>query len=253
MAQKASPNADVEKTVEGFLTMLKASDLSQTGDEIVAAVKLLVQTYVALKTDTEAERTARTTEFAAALRDLDSRVTTRLAGVKDGAPGMQGPKGDSVPGPSGPQGIPGLAGPQGPAGSPDTADEIRNKLEILDVNKRLKMEAIRGLTEALDELRRSIHTAARSGNGGNGGNVGVSGRDIFSDIDLSAQLDGLTSTFQIHAVYNVISVVLSSYPTALRKNIDFSYTPTTITFLATIDPATQLQAGQQCVLTVVNA
>lgn len=79
-------------------------------------------------------------------------------------------------------------------------------------------------------------------------------RDLFRDYDLSDQLDGATSTFNIPAVYNVVSVALSSYPYgSLRKGVDFTWTPTSITFLSTIDPASQLAAGQSCVLTIVSA
>lgn len=79
-------------------------------------------------------------------------------------------------------------------------------------------------------------------------------RDLFKDYDLSAQLDGATTTFNIPAVYNVVSVALSSYPYgSLRKGVDFTWTPTSITFLSTIDPTTQLAAGQSCVLTIVSA
>lgn len=79
-------------------------------------------------------------------------------------------------------------------------------------------------------------------------------REVIKDYDLSAQLDGVTTTFNIPAVYNVISVALSSYPYgSLRKGVDYAWTPTSITFLSTIDPATQLSSGQSCVLTIVTA
>lgn len=79
-------------------------------------------------------------------------------------------------------------------------------------------------------------------------------RDVVKDYDLSAELDGVTTTFNIPAVYNVVSVALSSYPYgSLRKGVDFSWTPTSITFLSPIDAATQLSAGQSCVLTIVSS
>lgn len=83
---------------------------------------------------------------------------------------------------------------------------------------------------------------------------GITGRDLFKDIDLSDSLDGVTATFNIQAVWNIINVSLSSYPYgALRKGVDYTWTPTSITFTSEIDPATQLSAGQKCILTVVLA
>lgn len=81
----------------------------------------------------------------------------------------------------------------------------------------------------------------------------VAGRDLFQDVDISAQFNGVLTTFNIPGTWSIINVSLSSYPYgSLRKNIDYSYTMSTITFLSTIDASTQLSAGQQCVLTVVR-
>ncbi len=250
----ADTGNDVEKTIQSFVTMLKASDLKKTGDELVAAFATLVAAYRAIKTDTEAERQRRDREFTNALRDLRTAIDTRLAELR-GTDGRNGTNGkDGAQGPIGPAGRNGMSvtGPKGDPGadgSPDSADDIRNKLELLTGKDRLTVDAIDGLAELLAEMDKKtvgMRTGMAQG-------MGVTGRDLFNDIDLSPQLDGITSTFQIHAVYNIISVHLSSFPHALRKNIDFTYTPTTITFTAQIDPATALAAGQTCVLTVVNA
>ena len=116
-----------------------------------------------------------------------------------------------------------------------------------------------GLTQSIEELKKELadldekidqvrKIKTSSGRGGGGMN-----RAHFDDIDLSPQLDGVTKTFNIHAVFNILTVDLSSFPNALRKGIDFTYTATTITFTDQIDAATQLAAGQTCILTVVNA
>ncbi len=85
-------------------------------------------------------------------------------------------------------------------------------------------------------------------------NASVIGRDVFKDIDLSSQLDGSTKTFNIMAVWNILNVSLSSYPYgALRKGIDYTWTPTSITFTDEIDASTQLSTGQKCILTVVTS
>lgn len=64
---------------------------------------------------------------------------------KDGKLGPQGPRGengkDGVAGPAGPKGA------DGRDGSPDSAFDIRNKLELLEGDERLDAKYIRGLSE----------------------------------------------------------------------------------------------------------
>lgn len=128
----------------------------------------------------------------------------------------------------------------------DGPEQLRDKLESLEGDERLDKSAIKGLTE---EFKR-IEALAKTKGGFQGG---VIGRNLIKDIDLSASLNGVTKTFNIPSSWNIISVALSSYPYgALRKNIDYIYTQTSITFTANIDAATQLAAGQQCILTVIS-
>lgn len=251
MAEKGAELQQILKTLETFL---HAADVKKAGDNLVSAFRTIVIAYAAIKTDTESERAARTKEFVDALGTLRKLINTRLEEVRgtDGKDGVKGEKGDKGDNGKDGKSIVGSVGPTGKDGvdgSPDMAEDIVNKLLLLPDGEKLPISAIEGLREALDEIDKRI-TYARSAAGGS--NASVSGRDIFTDIDLSAQLDGVKTTFDIPAVYNIVSVVTSSFPTALRKKIDFSYTPTSITFLGTIDPATQLQQGQQCILTVVT-
>jgi hypothetical protein len=167
-----------------------------------------------------------------------------------GPRGLQGPKGDrGAQGPIGEQGPQGAAGKNGNDGSPDMAEDIVNKLLLLPEGEKLPMEAIEGLVPQLKDLAERL----KKRNAENFSMASQAGRDIFADIDLSPQFDGLTSTFQIPAVYNIISVSIQSMPNNLRKNVDYTYTPTSITFAASIDASTQLAAGQNCTLTVVRA
>lgn len=177
-----------------------------------------------------------------------------------GPQGVQGPKGESIVGPQGPTGPQGPAGESivGPAGKdadesailakiennlPSLGEKMRDGLELLEGDNRLDVSAIKGLDEKLAKIKKP------SG----GGVTGTGARDLIKDIDLSAQLNGVLTTFNIQSIWNVISVNLSSYPYgSLRKNIDYTWTPTSITFTSTIDPTTQLSAGQQCILTVVQ-
>lgn len=131
-----------------------------------------------------------------------------------------------------------------------TGEEIVQKINELRTDKdELKIDKshIKGIAELEAEIR-----ILKSRQGGS--NPSIAGRDLFQDIDLSSQLDGVTKTFNLPAVWNIISVNLSSFPFgALRKGVDFTYTPTSITFTSEIDAATQLSAGQSCILTVVNS
>lgn len=126
---------------------------------------------------------------------------------------------------------------------PKLGKEIRDSLELLQGNDRLEISAIKGIEERLEVLEKPQGLSMNA----------VAGRDLVKDIDLSSQLNGVLTTFQLPAVWNIITVSLSSYPYgSLRKNIDYSFTPTSITFL-TLDAITQLSAGQQCVLTVIQS
>jgi hypothetical protein len=125
-----------------------------------------------------------------------------------------------------------------------TAEDIRNMLEALPTGDKLAIEAIEGLRKELDALKKGAVT---------GGGGGIVGRDIIKDYDLSAQLDGATKTFNLPAIWNIISVDTSSFPHALRKGVDYTWTPTSITFTSEIDAASTLAAGQTVVLTIVTA
>ena len=124
----------------------------------------------------------------------------------------------------------------------DTPEQIRDKLSNLPEGERLEAQYIDGLVEIVTGLIPEQKS----------GGAGIAGRDFFVDIDLSSDLDGSTKTFNIPAVYNILSVSLSSFPHALRKGVDFTYTGTTITFTDEIDASTSLATGQTCVLTVVT-
>lgn len=124
-------------------------------------------------------------------------------------------------------------------------EDYRNALEALPEGDKLAIEAIEGLRKELDALKRQRST------GGGGG--AIIGRDIIKDYDLSPYLDGSTKTFNIPAVWNIISVDTSSFPHALRKTVDFQFTSQTITFTDEIDASTVLAQGQTVVLTIVSA
>jgi len=122
----------------------------------------------------------------------------------------------------------------------------QEKVDMTSVETAL--EEIQDKLEELEKTKDEIESLKKRPVGG-----GIVGRDIIKDLDISDQLDGVTKTFNIQAVWNIISVDLSSFPYgSLRKGVDFTWTPTSITFTDEITAATQLAAGQSCVLTVVQ-
>lgn len=202
------------------------------------------------------------------------KIADKIQGKRgpQGLQGPMGPKGDSITGPMGPQGPQGPRGergPQGPAGEsipgkdgkdgkdaspeevlalvegrmPMLGAAVRDALELLQGEDRLKIDAIDGLTEALQKIQKA------SGGTGAGG---LAVKNFVTDIDLSSQLDGVTKTFNIQGIWNIITVSTSSMPHVLRKNVDYTYTTQSITFTSEIDAATVLAAGQTVVITAVT-
>lgn len=169
-------------------------------------------------------------ELAQSIQNALSQMDTKLSQVRDGRDGTRGPRGKP--------------GKPGRDGSPDSAQDIVQKLQSLSGEARLSASAIKGL----ERVERDVKDLKNRPVGG------VSGRDIFLDIDISDDLDGATKTFNIQAVHTIISVDLSSFPYgSLRKSVDYTWTPTTITFTDQIDASTQLASGQSCIITAVSA
>lgn len=218
----------------------------------------------------------------AKLEDVKSSIPD-IKSILEQVKGKDGKDGESIEGPQGIQGVQGPAGKNGRDGKdgrdgrdgqsvvgqagkdgkdadevaiqdrieknlPALGGAVRDSLELLPEGEKLKIEAIENLRKELDELRkRPVYT-------GGGGITGTGARDLVKDIDISASLDGVTTTFNIQSIWNIVSVSLDSYPWGtLRKTIDYTFTSTSITFTSTIDPATQLASGQRCILTVVQA
>jgi hypothetical protein len=163
-----------------------------------------------------------------------------------GVPGFPGLNGvDGLDGKDGRDGLPGVDGEKGEKGeagkdgSPDTPEEIKDKLENLPDKEKLAIEAIRNLRRELDELKKQ--KTIYVGGGGN------SGGRIVKSYDLSSQLNGVTKTFNIPAVWRVIDVKIT-HPAPLRENVDYTWTQTTITFTSEIDATTYLSSGQSVII-----
>lgn len=156
---------------------------------------------------------------------------------KDGRPGQDGVNGrDGIDGRDGKNG---RDGRDGKDGSPDTADDIRNKLELLPEGEKLNIDAIEHLREELDDLRRKRATMT----GGGGG--AMPGRYILPH-DLSSSLDGATKTFSLPAFNRIVLVLSSSTPVPLRKDVDWTEDANNmqITFTSNVDETTVLAPPQ---------
>jgi len=126
---------------------------------------------------------------------------------------------------------------------PQYGEKFRDGLETLTGDDRLDKSAIKGLDEELKKLSTPKQQNMAS----------IVGRDVIKVVDISDQLDGSTKTFNLPATYTVLTVDLSSFPYgSCRKNIDYTWTPTTITFTDQIDAPTQLASGTSCLITIVT-
>lgn len=127
---------------------------------------------------------------------------------------------------------------------PKLGAAIRDGLELLQDDDRLKIEAIKDLREELDKLGKRINESMNRVSGG------ASGGHIVKAYDLSSQLDGVTKVFSLPSMWRIISVQTSSFPNALRPTVDFVYdaSANTITFTSEITESSTLAAGQTVIL-----
>jgi prefoldin subunit 5 len=202
------------------------------------------------------------------IKELDSKLPNLdkvLESIK-GKDGRDGEKGDVGPiGPIGPTGkdgksVTGPIGPMGPAGrdgkdgigikgdrgadgkdgSPDTPEQIRDKLEELPEDEKLKIEAIKNLRQELDKLKSMITSVGNS----NGKIIGGSGRYVNVPMvdDLSSLTDGSTKTFYLAKAprnTNTIMVFGSDFPIILRPNIDFTIAGKLLTLTSAVPAPSQ--------------
>lgn len=123
---------------------------------------------------------------------IDAKLKKELKGEtgkqglqgKQGATGLQGKQG--IAGAQGKQGVQGERGAQGEQGKKGedgkkiTATEVRDKLESLKGNSRLKMSAIKGLEELLKKLEGIANKSVGGMGGGAGEGGGGSGGAVSS-------------------------------------------------------------------------
>lgn len=155
---------------------------------------------------------------------------------KDGAPGPQGEQGErgekgenGKDGKDGKNGKDGVDGKNGLDGSPDTADTIRNKLELLPDGEKLAIEAIQDLRKELEELRsetKRIEALPR----------GTAPRASNSTKFYPLTADGVTKTFTVPK--SVAAILHSSdFPNVLYENSGFTINGTRTQITITTDNA----------------
>src|SRR3990167_948535 len=235
---------------------LKEYFKSATNEEIVAGFK----TQFKFILDLEAKLFKKVNEAIGELQEkeskrgeaqkeisikLEDKINKKLIQIKDGKDGIDGIDGEDADEEKIVKNVLGKI----PEPVKETAEGIREKLESLKGENRLDKEAIRGLEEELNALKEELVKGKRFVGGGGGS---VNARGLIKAIDISSSLNGVTTTFDIQAVWRVIDIKLSSKP-VLRETTDWTWTPTSVTFTSEINASTDLLFGQSCILIVAEA
>lgn len=123
----------------------------------------------------------------------------------------------------------------------DTAEEIRNKLELLQDDERLDKSAIKGLQEELDRILKIAESKTVIMGGG-----GVGKQNVYY-YDLTNQLNGVTTVFNLPAFARILKVETFS-GAVLRPLVDWTADANAYTLTFAIDAATYLATGQTCLV-----
>lgn len=238
--------------------LLRVADTKGAHDQIVAAFETLVKSYGHMLQDTKDERAQRDREFAAMRKEVQAQFQSALSQIEDGEDGK-----DYVLTPADKNEIAGLIKvpvveketiiKEQPIVKEvalyDTAEDIRNKLELLRPGEKLAMDAVENLLETIKRLELELAKKLK-GTGTMLVPVGAGGGSkTVTYYDLSTQLNGVLTSFSLPAFFKMIDVKLSSLP-VLRKDTDYSIDPSafTLTFLSPVAAATDLSAGQSLIV-----
>lgn len=233
--EEALTYAQFEKAIKALMDYVKKIDDRNLKD--LEALRHFL-TNLAKKVESKSDQSLEDIklEVSSQVDNFMKLVEAKIVSIVEGAKGEPGDAGYTP--------IKGQDYFDGLNGSPDTPEEIVDKLESLEGEARLNMKAIDGLLEELEELRKLKGKVIMGGGGSsNGGH-------IVKAHDLSASLDGVTTTFSLPAFWRVISVHLSSTPNILRETTDYTVDGTLmqITFTSAIDVSTSLSAGQSLII-----
>lgn len=110
-------------------------------------------------------------------------------------------------------------------GSPDTKEQVRDKLEELVDGEKLSIQAIQDLVELLEELRAEVKKASTR-------RLGMRKVPIVKAVDLTASVDGATTTFTLpNDTKRVLGVWSTQFPVTFRENVDWTFAGRTLTLV----------------------
>lgn len=142
-----------------------------------------------------------------------------------GPQGERGPKGDM--GENGKDGEVGVPGKDGKDGSPDTKEQVRDKLEELKDGEKLSIQAIQDLSKILEELRK----VEKGGKVGGGFSKIHMDRHFIDDETPTGSINGTNTSFTISKAPNpTSSLKVYSGGIRLRVTEDYTISGRTITF-----------------------
>ena len=125
---------------------------------------------------------------------------------RDGKEGKEGKEGESIVGPAGKDGSDGIDGKDG---SPDMAEDIRNKLELLQGDERLNKSAIKGLEEELKRIE-AIRGTSRVGGGTSAIGVAAAFPRILHKETPSGAINGSNTTYTVnHPINDILSLAIN--------------------------------------------
>jgi len=126
----------------------------------------------------------------------------------------------------------------------DTPIQIREKVQSLPEGKRWEIEDVNDLRKELETLRNEVRSIPRGG----GGRALMPRTGGVAFEKLNSRLDGVTKTFNIPNLRDVIAIMGTSFPTTFASTDDYTVGNKSITFTSAIDAATTLSAGQTIIV-----
>ena len=122
---------------------------------------------------------------------------------------------------------------------PDTPEIIRNKLETLTEDNRLDKNAIKGLKEEIEDLKKDI--GKRPLSGGLLSNWGLI--NTVRHYDVSSQFNGVLKAFEVPSHRRAILFLSSQFPIIFRPTVDFTTANKTLTLTDTVGIPESGQTG----------
>lgn len=227
-----------QKNLELIERLLAVVDTKKNTEEMVKVFSLLLETFQKLKNANQQEREeikGLLKQTIAELKDngnsnfesVKEKVDKALKEQENGMNFLRDKARKLENGRDGVDGKDGVNGKDGKDGAPDTPQQVRDKLETLNDEEKLRIEAIYKLEERLKELeKRPIFKG-----GGGGFSVIAWDQHIVDDESLTGTINGTNKDFTIkHAPSPVAS--LKVYRGGARQRIteDYTFSGVTISF-----------------------